>query len=184
MTTTENLAGARQLPAGATVNTVKPTGCCPPFDPSGWDDREMIWKEKPFVTDRVHSFLHVPIDMARKLRFNRELIDAAQAGSAGLLTLADENSLWGADIFIEVTGPVPGARMTSLSGTFRTKVYEGPFSKVVDWAADMRAAVAKTGRRVAKIYFAYTTCPRCAKAYGKNYVVLFAKLTDVSTVAG
>ncbi len=73
--------------------------------------------------------------------------------------------------------------MTSLSGTFRTKVYEGPFSKVPEWAADMRAAVARTGRQVAKIYFAYTTCPRCAKAYGKNYVVLFARLADVSTAA-
>lgn len=74
--------------------------------------------------------------------------------------------------------------MTRLSGTFRTKVYEGPFSKVVEWAADMRAAIAKTGHQVAKIYFAYMTCPRCAKAYGKNYVVLFAQLADTPATAG
>jgi hypothetical protein len=27
-----------------------------------------------------------------------------------------------------------------------------------------------------KLYFSYTTCPACAKAYGKNYVVLFAQV--------
>jgi len=27
-----------------------------------------------------------------------------------------------------------------------------------------------------KLFFFYTTCPKCAKAYGKNYVVLLAKV--------
>jgi hypothetical protein len=31
-------------------------------------------------------------------------------------------------------------------------------------------------KKVQKLYFCYTTCPKCAKAYGKNYVVLFAKI--------
>jgi len=34
-----------------------------------------------------------------------------------------------------------------------------------------------------KLYFGYTTCPSCAKAYGKNYVVLFAKVDDRATPA-
>mmetsp|Transcript_6720 Transcript_6720/g.10521 ORF Transcript_6720/g.10521 Transcript_6720/m.10521 type:complete len:265 (+) Transcript_6720:1-795(+) len=29
------------------------------------------------------------------------------------------------------------------------------------------------------IFFYYPTCPRCAKKYGKNYVVLFAKISDI-----
>ena len=33
-----------------------------------------------------------------------------------------------------------------------------------------RSAMAK------RMLFYYTTCPRCAKAYGKNYVVLFAEV--------
>lgn len=28
------------------------------------------------------------------------------------------------------------------------------------------------------IFFYYPTCPRCAKKYGKNYVVIFAKISD------
>ncbi len=27
-----------------------------------------------------------------------------------------------------------------------------------------------------ELYFFYTTCPKCAKAYGKHYVVLFAQV--------
>ncbi|MHC4509420.1 MAG: hydrolase [Planctomycetota bacterium] len=26
------------------------------------------------------------------------------------------------------------------------------------------------------MYFFYTTCPKCAKVYGKNYTVLLAKI--------
>ena len=32
------------------------------------------------------------------------------------------------------------------------------------------------GQEPKNIYFFYTTCPKCAKAYGKNYVVGVAQL--------
>jgi hypothetical protein len=41
----------------------------------------------------------------------------------------------------------------------------------------MRDHVAARGRTLERLYFGYTTCPKCAKAYGKNYVVLFAKVS-------
>ena len=65
---------------------------------------------------------------------------------------------------------------SSATSTFLTKVYAGPFRNAPHWALDMeRHAVAK-GRAIKKLYFGYTTCPRCAEAYGKNYVVLFAQV--------
>jgi hypothetical protein len=66
------------------VPAIQPTGCCPPFDPTTWQDREVTWQEKPFVTDRVHSFLHVPLDMGKKFAFNQKLIDAAGPRLPGL----------------------------------------------------------------------------------------------------
>ena len=89
--------------------------------------------------------------------------------------LSTDTSPWGADLYIEVTRPVPSARMTTLSGTFSTRVYEGPYHQSGKWVADMRRRMAEQGQAVEKIYFGYTTCPRCAKAYGKNYVILFAE---------
>ncbi len=32
------------------------------------------------------------------------------------------------------------------------------------------------GREVSDVYFFYTTCPTCAKHYGKNYVMVLGRL--------
>jgi hypothetical protein len=40
----------------------------------------------------------------------------------------------------------------------------------------MQAYVSEQGKTPKKMYFYYTTCPKCAKKYGKNYVVLLAQI--------
>ncbi len=90
--------------------------------------------------------------------------------------LSDENSLWGADVYIEVIKDVPGANMTTISGTFLSKVFEGPYRDMRKWIAEMETFVKSRGKSLKKMYFFYTTCPKCAKKYGKNYVVLFAEI--------
>lgn len=93
--------------------------------------------------------------------------------------LTDENSLWGADIYIDVAKEVPGSQMATISGTFLTKVFEGPYQNAGKWAKEMQEYVKSKGKELKKIYFSYTTCPKCAKVYGKNYVVLFAQIKSV-----
>lgn len=156
--------------------TVAPTGCCPPFDPAIWDGREVVWRDKLFVKEHVHAFFHVPLDMGKKIVGAKAKIDAVGAGPPQPLRLSDETSLWGSDLYIEVTHPVPRAEMASLSGTFLTRVFDGPFRDAPSWAETMKRHVAAQGRTLRKLYFAYTTCPACAKAYGHNYVVLFAEV--------
>ena len=158
--------------------TPAPTGCCPPFDPAPWRDQEVVWRDKPFLKEHVHSLFHVPIDMGRAITRAMEKIAAAGAEPAVPLMLSDEKSPFGADLYIDVAKPVPGAEMTRLSGTFLTRVYDGPFRDAGKWAADMRRFVEGRKRTIEKMYFAYTMCPRCARAYGHNYVVLFAKVGD------
>jgi hypothetical protein len=156
--------------------TVQPTGCCPPFDPSPWQDKEITWKDERFVVDHVRSVFYVPVNLGKRVTENQALIEAAGAAPTVPLMLSDEKSPWGADIYIRVTKPVLGARMANLSGTFLTRVYEGPFRDAPNWAEDMKRFVVTRGKKLEKLYFAYTTCPACAKAYGKNYVVLFARI--------
>lgn len=156
--------------------TIKPTGCCDPFDPEPWQDKEITWHNKIFVADHVTSFLHIPLNMGKKITRNMALIEKANAKAPQQLMLTDEKSLWGADIYIDVARDVPGAQMATLSGTFLTKVFEGPYQNVGRWAADMKKYVDRQGKEIKKLYFSYTTCPKCAKAYGKNYVVLFARI--------
>jgi hypothetical protein len=155
------------------------TGCCPRFDPAPWRDRELVWDDKPFVKEHVHAFFHVPLDMGKKVVRAKARIDAAGADPAQPLMLSDETSRWGTDLYIEVTRPVPAADMATLSGTFLTQVFDGPFRDAPRWVEAMKRHVASRGRDLQKIYFGYTTCPSCAKAYGHNYVVLFAQVFPV-----
>ncbi len=156
--------------------TVTPTGCCDPFDPEPWQDKEITWTDKIFVKDHVTSFLHIPLNMGSQIVKNMALIEKAEAKAPYQLMLTDELSPWGSDIYIDVAKTVPGARMATLSGTFLTKVFEGPYRDAGKWAQQMKEYVLEKGKRLKKLYFSYTTCPNCAKAYGKNYVVLFAKI--------
>ncbi len=150
------------------------TGCCPRFDPEPWDDKEMVWEDRLFVKDRVRSFLHIPLNFGKVILRNMEKIVAAEAVTPEPLMLSDENSLWGSDIYIEATKAVDGAEMSSISGTFLTKVFEGPYRDAGKWAKQMEAYVAGKDKGLKKLYFFYTTCPKCAKHYGKNYTVLLA----------
>lgn len=152
------------------------TDCCPPFDPAPWQDKEITWNNKFFVKDHVTSFFHIPMNMGQKVVRNMALIDKAGARSVCQLMLTDEKSMWGSDIYIDVNKEVPGAEMATLSGTFLTKVFEGPYQDAGKWAQEMLAYVKNKGKESKKLYFSYTTCPKCAKKYGKNYVVLFCQV--------
>jgi hypothetical protein len=152
------------------------TGCCPRFDPQPWKDAEVTFEDKLFVKDRVRSFLHIPLNFGQVMVRNMERIQAAGALAPEPLLLCDENSLWGSDVYIAVTKDVPPAQMVRLSGTFLTRVFEGPYKDIRTWVGQMKTYVASKQKTLEKLYFFYTTCPKCAKVYGKNYVVLLAKV--------
>ena len=151
------------------------TECCSRFNPDPWDEKEIEWEDKKFVKDRVKSLFHIPINFGSVMKRNAELIEAADAKPEEMIVLSDENSLWGADVYISVTKDVPSARMTTISGTFLSKVFEGSYRKMKQWIDEMKQYVASEDKKLKKLYFYYTTCPKCAKKYGKNYVVLLAQ---------
>jgi len=150
--------------------------CCPQFDPEPWDEKEITWQDKKFVKDRVRSFLHVPLNFGAVMKRNMTRIEAAGAESDEVIVLSDENSLWGADVYIAVAADVPNATMATLSGTFLSKVFEGPYQNVRKWMEATKDLVAARGKEIRKLYCFYTTCPKCAKKYGKNYVVILAQV--------
>jgi len=63
-----------------------------------------------------------------------------------------------------------------MTGKFYSKVYEGPFKDTGKWLKEFEQILDAKGFKGAKVYTWYTTCPKCAKKYGKNYVVLVAKV--------
>lgn len=153
-----------------------PTGCCPPFNRNEWDKRSVVWRNRPFVREHVLSFFHVPLNIGSKITHAKERIDAAGASTAQPLILSDELSPWRSDLYVDVSKQVQGLEMTTLSGTFLTQVFDGPYRDAPKWVAAMKDYSAQQGYTAQKIYFGYATCPSCAKAYGHNYVVLFARI--------
>lgn len=57
--------------------------------------------------------------------------------------------------------------MTTLSGDYVTKLFEGARTR----DNEMRQIARDRNTEPRDVYFFYTTCPKCAKAYGKNYVI-------------
>jgi hypothetical protein len=90
--------------------------------------------------------------------------------------ISDENSMWGSDVYIAVDKDVPGAEMIRISGTFLAKVFEGQYKEMGKWISEMGEFIRSKGKTANSLYFYYTTCPKCAKLYGKNYVVLLAEV--------
>ncbi|MFA5930332.1 MAG: hydrolase [Candidatus Micrarchaeia archaeon] len=150
------------------------TGCCPRFNPKPWQNKTLKWKSKLFVKDSVSCFFHIPLGMDKVMTKNMALITAAGAKNPESIMLMDDRGLFASDIYIAVDKNVPGAQMATLSGSFLSRVYEGDYKEAGKWAQDMASYVKNKGLALKKLYFSYTTCPACAKAYGKNYVVLFA----------
>ncbi len=158
------------------MSTDQNVECCPPFNPEPWDGKEITWEGKKFLQDRVRSFCHIPLNFGAVMKRSVTKIEAAHAQSPNMVVLSDENSLWGADVYVEVENDVPNATMATISGTFLSQVFEGSYSQVKTWMQSMEKTVADKGKTMKKLYCYYTTCPRCAKKYGKNYVVLLAQV--------
>lgn len=150
--------------------------CCPKFDPEPWKGRTFDWKEKLFVTDHTTSFLYMPLNMGKVITRMQKSIENAGAGSPDFLMLSSEKSPWRGDHYIPVEKEVPGIQNIKLSGKFITKVFEGPYSKAKNWYQEMNQMAMNAGSKNPEIFMYYTTCPKCAKKWGKNYVVGFAKV--------
>jgi len=153
-----------------------PTGCCPRFKPEGWDEQDLHFRDKPFVRVTTRSVFHIPVNMGRVFTRTFKTIDEAGArDDEQFIVLTREVSPWKSEHFFSVTGEVPGEEMVYLNGNYRTHVYEGPYKNAPEWYRDMENRMQRAGDDPEKIYFFYTTCPKCAKYYGKNYVVAVGK---------
>jgi hypothetical protein len=152
--------------------------CCPKFDPTPWDNKEIIWKDKLFVTDDVFCIFHIPINMGKVLtRMNNKVTEAkAEVDAKDFILLSQDVSNWKSVQYYAVSKEIPGMNNVKLSGTFLSKVFEGPYKDAKKWYYNMIEYVRSKGKEAKNIYFYYTTCPKCAKKWGKNYVVVLAQI--------
>lgn len=157
--------------------SVNTTGCCPKFNPEGWDGQELHFENKPFVKATTLSMLHMPVNMGRVFsRVQKHIENADAFDPDNCIILSHHLSPWSSEHFFSVSKPVPDEEMIALSGNYVTKVFEGPYRQAREWYEEMRQIARDRGSEPGYVYFFYTTCPKCAKAYGKNYVVGVAEI--------
>jgi hypothetical protein len=157
-------------------DSVNTTGCCPRFDPDGWDRQALHFKDKPFVRATTKSVAHIPVNMGKVFaRVHARIRDADAYDPDDFIVLSRDLSAWRAEHLFAVTKPVDGEETVALTGDFETRVFEGPYRDAKHWYNQMQAVSKRHGIETGDVYFFYTTCPKCAKAYGKNHVVGVAR---------
>jgi len=163
-----------------TQNTVDNEICCPVFNPEPWHEKEVAWQDKLFIRESMPVFLHMPLFgvFGRTVTRMQPKIEAADASPPveDFIMLERSPSLWKSEVYMNVTREVPDAENVRLSGTYLTRVFDGPYSAVPKWLKEMESYVSGLGKKVRDYYFYYTTCPKCAKKHGHNYVVVFAEV--------
>lgn len=158
------------------METTNDPVCCPIFDPIPWDNSNFEWNNKLFVKGSVCTIFYMPLNFGGVMkRMDRKIREAGADWSEGIC-LSDHTSKWNMDLYISVDKVVPSLNQLVLSGKFYSKVYEGSFKNSGKWFSDFEQVLVEKGYKASKVYSWYTTCPKCAKKYGKNYVVLVAQL--------
>lgn len=153
------------------------TGCCPRFHPELWDEKIFTFSDIQFARTTSKNILHIPINLGKVMAQSMERIDGVRAmKKEQYLILSRDLSPWKSEHLFAVTKKVPGMKMVSLTGTFYAKVYDGPYKDMPKLMKDFQLHAKSKGMAISKnIYVFYTTCPKCAKYYKHNYMVLFSK---------
>jgi hypothetical protein len=152
--------------------------CCPEFDPNLWDDKLIEWKNTKFIRDKVCTFFYMPLNFGKTMKRLDKLTSEAGLSLQDGLCLSDHTSKWNMDIYLAVDSEIPNTENVMLTGNYYSKVYEGAFQNTGKWMKDFEDITKEKGFKTSKLYTWYTTCPKCAKKYGKNYVVVIAKIDE------
>ncbi len=150
--------------------------CCPKFNPEKWENYTFEWENKKFIKDKVCTFMYMPLNFGKVIKRISEKADKVNAIMPDYLCLSDHTSKWNMDIYLAVNKEIDKAENISLTGKFFSKVYEGDFKETGKWMKDFEIQLKNSSLSAQKTFMWYTTCPKCAKKYGKNYVVIIAKL--------
>jgi hypothetical protein len=150
--------------------------CCPPFDPTPWMEAIFEWKDKLFIKNKVCTLFYVPLNYGGTMKRLNRLLELNSAKTPDLLCLSDHTSKWNIDLYMAVNKEIVGANNVKMSGKFYSRVYEGDYKDTEKWCRDMEAQAGLKNLPIEKMYLWYTSCPKCAKKYGKNYVVIIAKI--------
>jgi hypothetical protein len=156
--------------------------CCPKFDPQPWEGVTHEWKDKIFIQDSIKQFMHMPLPgqyhkVIGRMWAEAEKYQVATTDMKDFMILSYDPSPWKSELYMTVTAEHPDLKnVVKISGTFISKTFDGPFQHVPKYMKETEKYVQRLGKTVKKYYFYFTTCPKCAKKYGHNYIVVLAEI--------
>jgi len=158
----------------------KEINCCPVFNPAQWNEKMFTWENKMFIRGTTLQILHYPFPgMIRRImkKLWKQATEAeAEPIQEDFLMLTYDLSPWECEFYLAVTRSVSGADNVLLSGTYFTKVFDGPFSMVNQYILEMDILLTQKNMLAKKYYFYQTACPLCDRKYEVNSIVGFAEI--------
>lgn len=153
--------------------------CCPKIDVEKWDRKTFEWKNKPFIKETIPAFFHIPLPgmIGKKIRKMYELVENAGASIPDVhdaLILFRDPTAFKSEIYYAVTKSVDGANNNDISGTFEARVFDGPYQAAPRFISEMEIYLKEKNLQAKDYYMHYAYCPKCAKKFGHNYMILFA----------
>lgn len=116
--------------------------------------------------------------MARVMKLLNESASSAKVNlpPEQAMILGKDISAWKAEQLYGVSEPIKGMDNVTINGKFLSMVFEGPYQNVKIWLDELLNYAKQQNYKTTEIYFFYTTCPKCAKHYGKNYTIGLARV--------
>lgn len=156
--------------------------CCPKFDPAKWDEKSINWDKKHFIKETIPTFFHMPFPstIGKKITGMWKLAEDSKkvpSDKKDALVLFMDPHAFKSEIYLSVTGDIPEANNAQISGTFQSKVFDGPYKEIPKFFKQMNKYLDDKGMKSEKYYVHYAYCPKCAKEEGHNYMVLFGKIS-------
>lgn len=155
--------------------------CCPRFSPEKWDKKHHDWKHKPFIMESIPTLFHIPFPpmigkKAEKLTGLKEDAKKTEEQKEDALFLFRDPTAFRSELYLSTTGTVPHANNVAISGKFVSQVFDGNYNAIPKFMKQMDAWLATEGLKSKDYYVHYAYCPKCAKKFGANYMILFARI--------
>lgn len=101
---------------------------------------------------------------------------AAAPDKTDTLILFRDPSAFRSEIYVAVEKEVPAEANVTISGDFISRVFDGGYNDIPGFIKIMDQSLGEIGKKAKDYYVHYAYCPKCAKKFGHNYMIFFARV--------
>ena len=156
----------------------------PQFDRESWDDVEFVWNHKPFIRSTVSEVMHFPIVDSLET-INQSLLHKAYQMNVipndnEALLLHHPISPWKEEVLLSVTKPVDDKDYVELSGTFRSRVFEGKKTQLRSFFRQMESFLVGRNEQPLTYYVSKVASSTEVDGHETCTYVIIAQVTNLS----